>query len=869
MEGDSRQVPSAELRPAATLAPGNLIASRGQFFDSGHWLVWDHLVRDLRLGVRFLLKDKRFTTLAVLGLGLGVGLSTTIFAIMSAVLFGTPEMKDPDSFVGLFATRNGRVERTGLSYQDYCYYRDRATVFKEMGAESGRSHVVFTPLGQGQGAGRPVDAQGRFVSANFLSIRGLSPYLGRAFSEDDERPGSPPVAILNYVQWKVRFGADPSILGTALIVNGQSISIIGVADPAYQATDAETVLYLPITLQSLIEHESDKLHDPGSLWLTPVARVKPGISLREARAEVDVLASQIHSATPGDQQIRGVAVVPQARDPELDQKAAVFTVVIIAVSTVLLIACSNLANLLLARAVVRRKEIAIRLSVGATRARIICQLLTESLLLALIGGALGLLLSFWLSQLLWVMLGGALEGPPGSALGVDPRVLIYALLLSVASGVSFGLAPALKASKLSLTQAIRSEGMSGDPRSLLGRIWSPRNLLVIVPLGLSLMLLVLGGLSLRFLYAVSAAGPTIDTPHLMGMSFRLSLQGYDEARTFDFQQNLLDRLRTLPGVTSAALCMEMPLFEDMSTTPVATEPGPASSVRSAYNVVSPEFFDTAGVSLVRGRTFTVSDGKTAPPVTVVSEGLARLLWPDQEPLGKRVRPAVGTTSFEVVGVARDIHDQTDLLHRPRPTLYISPEQGSLFASGQARRRSSATPVYELQVLIRTGGDAAGLKSTLVQAARINDPSLYVNVQTLGELIEGGYPMHLISEMLGVLGALALLIAVVGIYAILTYAVSQRTREIGIRMALGAERRKVVALVVRKSLVLTGCGLGLGAAGGFVLGRIFSALVVDIGGIDPITVAAPTLLLGCIAMLASYLPARKAAGIDPVQILRME
>jgi putative ABC transport system permease protein len=642
-----------------------------------------------------------------------------------------------------------------------------------------------------------------------------------------------------------------------LVVNGEPLTIVGVADPAYQQTDNQTVFYAPLTIASRIARQADLLVNSRSRWLNPVARLKPGLAIGRAQAEMDVLAAHA-LMQPEDRKRRGVLVSPQARDPELAANSLLFAAMVLAVSTILLIACFNLANLLLARAVVRRREIGVRLSLGATRARLIRQLLTESILLALASGALGILISFAVVQLAWQ------AGMPGLiGYSFHPWVLVYCLAISLAAGIAFGLAPALQASKVDLQRAMRPDAARGRTRP-----WSLRNLLVITPLAISLVLLSATGLSLRFMRSVSATGPTLDTPHLLSLSFRLYLEGYSESRTRTFQEDLLARLQSFPGVTSAALTMEMPFFEDMSGIPLAT----GAVERTApipYNIVSPQFFETAGVKVVRGRALNSSDTEGSPAVAVVSEGVAEQLWPGQNPLGQRVRASGSKAFFEVAGVVIDIRDQTDLRHRPRPTLYVAPRQAQLFLGTDTRWHDSDRPWYELRFLIHTRTDAAASKNTLRQLVRSADPSVYFDLATLAEQIEAQYPMHQTSAMLAVLGGLAMLMAAVGIYAILTYAVAQRTREIGIRMALGACHREVVALVMRNNLAVILCGLALGAAGALALSRVLSALFAGFGSLEPLTLLAAIALLGAVAALASYLPARKAVRVDPITALRCE
>ena len=853
---------------AARRTFGNRMSAQERFYESTHWMLWDHLVRDLRFAARVLSKDARFTVLATVGLALGIGLSAAIFTLINAVVqTETAQMKDPASNVGLNRSVKGFREGIELSYPDYRHYRDHATSFRVVKAESFRFGFVLSPLAGGKTGAEADDVQGRFESANFLSAAGLKPAIGRSFSHEEEQVGGPPVVLLHFGFWKQRFAADPTILGRTVVLNAHPLTVIGVADAHYGAGD-KSGIYLPLVLQPVLLDQGDWLHDPEEHWLMVEAWLRPHVTARQAQAEVDVLSNALRRTKPANLANEGVFVSPGGVNPKKQRELiALAFAVILAVSMILLIACSNLASILLARAVVRRREIGVRLSLGASRSRVVSQLLTESMLLALPSGALGLLFSYWLAKSLAVLL----VSGPGFEVPLDHRVILYGMVLSVATGFSFGLAPALAATKTNLAQALHAEGLSGSTRSRSQRIWSPRNVLVIVPLAVSMMLLMGAGLMVRTVQRMYLSGPAFDTSRLIGMSFRLSLQGYDEARTREFQENLRERIGRMPGVSSVAFASTMPLSHGIGWFPLMIQ-GSAittgnSSPHTDYNVVSASFFGTIGVPVVRGRVFTTADCEGSPPVAMVNQVLARRYWPNEEPIGKRIRLATASSSlFEVIGVAPDLEDANGPFNTVRPSVYVPYGQGKLFLRG-AR---TDTPPYQMQFLIRTSNDPATVKAALRREALATDSSLRVRIQTIEEMLEAMMgPLRTTSLLLSVLGAMALVMASIGIYAIMAYAVSQRTREIGIREALGAQRPEILALVMHRTVTLIFWGIGFGLIGALALNRILSSALADFGGLDAVTCVSVALLLGVVAILASYLPARKALRVDPMQVLRCE
>jgi predicted permease len=849
-----------EARAAALRAFGNRTLAEERFYESGRWMFLDNLLRDIRFAARVLTKDARFSLLAILGLALGIGLSTAIFTLINTAIHMRSDMGETDpAYVALTRIEKGSPRAdASLSYSDYLYFQSRAISFRSMRAESGRFRLI---LGSSVIAGQRTEAeeaQARFESGNFLSAVRLQPALGRVFSPEEERTGGPPVAMLSFRFWTTHFASDPGVLEKTILLNAHSLTIVGVASARWNAGD-QSDFYLPLVLQPVLFSQGDWLHDVSQHWLMIDAWLRPGVAATQAQAEMDVLSHALQRSGETFFVSRGGPNRGKAAE-----MALAITATIVAVSMILLIACSNLANLLLARAVMRRREIGVRLSLGASRARLVCQLLTESMLLSIAAGALGLLFSSWLAQTLLVLGAGA-----GVELRFDVRVILYALVLVTATGLSIGLAPALSATKTNLAQALHADGLSASSPSQ--KIWSPRNGLVIVPLTVSLMLLLGAGMTIHMIRGIYLNAPAFDASRLISMSFRLNLQGYNEARTLQFQENLRDRAARIPGVTSVALATTTPLANGFGWFPLMTEgsdiPPGDGSPHADYNVVSSEFFETVGTPVVRGRAFTASDREGSPPVAMVNQDLARRYWPDQNPIGKRIRFATaGTTFFEVVGVAPDFEDASSAFNTVRPTVYVPYGQAKVFFTG-AR---VDTPAYQTQILVHVNGDPARVKAALRQETVAADSSLRVNIQTVEEMTEERVgPMKTITWLLSALGGLALLMASVGIYAVLAYAISQRTREIGIRIALGAQRREILALVMQRTMVLVVWGIGFGFIGALALNRIFSRSLRKIGELDTVTCISVAILLGAVALLAGYLPARKALRVDPVQALRCE
>ena len=837
----------ADAHAASRRTLGNRTAAEERFFESRHWMFGQHLLRDLRFAMRVLRKEPKFSLLTILGLALGIAVSTALFAFVSASAHGRgtgfrppDDVLHPDTYVSI-----NRNDNFGdFSSREFRYLQEHAASITALTAESEPSSLV---LGAPDASAEAEEVFARFESADFLAVRGFSASLGRSFSKEEE---SAPVAVLSHPFWERRFGGDAHIAGQTVLLNNHPATIIGVADPRFHPTDTAD-LFLPIDLKSLL---------PANAAFVLNTRLRPGAGLPQVRSEFQTLTASFADANPGaslpagppSQSAVRVSVFLGETPPEVTRQRneAVFALDL-GISMILLIACSNLASLLLARATVRRRELGVRLSLGASRARLVSQLLTESLLLSACGGLLGVLLSTWLAK--WL-----LASLPGLYLPADHQTLLYGLLLALVTGVSFGLGPALAVTKTNLAQALHSGGAPGtEPPTL--RVGSRRNLLVVVPLALSLMLLTGAAILIRTAESYGFLDTSFDSSRLIALAFRLKDQGYDDARAERFREQLRDRFRALPSVASAAIIDDSPFLA--GSCQIHTAP-PVATGYSVCHRVSPEFFDTTGLRILRGRPLTSADRAGSARVAIVSQSFADKFLAGQEPLGRRLETAAGS-SVEVVGVAADILGGAGPLPA-FPAVYIPSGQDA------ASQASPGRGSDRMEILVRATVNPLSVAAELRQITRAADPSLWINVQTFDDyLTRFNNNARVVLFVLGILGALVLLMAAAGIYALLAYSVSQRTREIGIRMALGARDGEILMLVMRRTLILIAWGIACGLLGALALGRILAALLLKTPPPDAVTCASVALALAATSILASYLPARRALRVNPVQALKCE
>lgn len=807
------------------------------------------MIQDLRFGARMLINKPAFTIIAVLSLALGTGANTAIFSFVNALLLRPLPIERPSELVS-FNNAEARQAFPNFSYPNYKDFRDRNDVF------SGLIGYRFTPLSLSHD-GINERVWGYEVTGNYFDVLGVNTILGRIISPDDDRvAGASPVAVMSYKCWQ-RFGADQSIIGKDVIVNGRNFTIVGVAPRGFSGTEviSQPDLWFPMAMQAQLETGSNWLDDRESNNIFVQGRLKPGVSVAQAQTALNSIAADLEREYPYINQGKRVELSPPGliglamRGPVMGFSGLLMGIV----GLVLLLACINLANLLLARAADRRREIAVRLALGATRFRLVRQLLTESLMLAFCGGALGLLPASWL-----VNLASNFKVPPTIPLAfeihIDYRVFIFTFLLSIGAGVLFGLLPALQATKTDLVPALKDEPSFGGHRgSLL------KSSLIVFQIALSLILLVGGGLMMRSLKQAQAINLGFEPKNSIEVAFDLRLQGYESAQGKEFQKRVLDRVRALPGVQTAGIADMIPVDLHFSRAAVFIEgqapERTANTPSSMTNRVGPQCFQAMGTRLLAGRDFTEQDDEKSQRVAIVNETFARRFFPGEDPIGKRfsLRRADGAKN-QIVGVVED-GKYSGLNESPKPFVARPVWQSDVGATS---------------VIVRTEGDPRRLIGAVSREVSDLDPHLPISSNTLvGKLDVPLLPARLGASVLGGFGVLALALAAIGIYGVISYAVSTRTHEIGIRMALGAEKADVLKLVLGQGLKLTLIGIGIGFAVALGLTQFMKAILFGISATDPLTFAFASVVLGAVALLACYLPARRATKVDPMVALRHE
>jgi predicted permease len=817
--------------------------------------------QDVRHGIRLLAKNPGFTAVAVLSLALGIGANTTIFSFVNGLLFRPPSVSEPSRLLEVWQHRldrgNGFGSHMQLAYPEYAYYRDHNQVFSSMAAFTGESSsVIWNHSGDGQAV------QAALVSANFFSVLGVQPVLGRAFLPDDDQSSSTSqVAVISNSFWKQRLGADPAIVGKPINLNGRDFIVAGVAPPQFTgifigfSADLWTPLVQHPPTNPALDVNERHMH-----WLLGVGRLKPGVTQAQAKADFAILSRQLADAFPDpdkelDASLSSVELVP---GPFRGLMGGISAGLMTVVGIVLLIACGNAANLLLAKSASRQREMAVRAALGAARGRLIQQTLTESVLLSSAAGVLGLLIAYWAAPLLLSLKPASL--PVDLNVSLDVRVLVFTVIASILTGLVFGLAPALQGSKLDLVTNLKE----GSPRGSATKS-RLRNFLVVGQVTACVVLLIGAGLCVRSLFNARSIDPGFDTQNAMAASINVEPFGYSAAQGKIFYRDLVERVSSIPGVRAVAIADHLPLgqFVRMEGVDISgDEAQPQKTGDPGYiiddAIVSPGYFESMGIPILRGRPFTSQDGETAPAVIVINQVMADRFWAHKDPVGQFVNvfgPNRARIPAQIVGVAKSGKYQM-LGEEPKPFFYRCILQE-----------------YEpgVQIVVRTQGDAAALLSAVRHELQQIDSRLtLVGAETLQQHMQLPlFPAQAIGLFLGTFGFLALLLALVGLYGVIAYSVSQRTQEVGIRIALGAAPGDVLRLVIWQGLRLTLIGLSIGLVGALGATRILSSVLYGVSPSDPLSYLAVIILLLAVALLASYIPARRATRVDPIVALRYE
>src|SRR5215216_276375 len=825
------------------------------------------MFQDLRYSLRSLLKRPGFTVVVVATLALGIGVNAAIFSVFNILLRPLP-VKEPESIVRLTFEEGSRQDQ--FSFPDYSYIRDHNQSFSDVIAVYQDERFL---LGENRPNSDPEEIRGNFVSENYFATLGGSTYLGRSFTaEENSVPGRDAVVVLTYGFWQRRFGSDAQLVGSSIKLDGKPFTVIGITHPEFIGLRYEMPdIWLPLAMRAampadrfdgIAPEKRDWYGGRDFPWVSIFARLKPGRTAPEARAEMNILLGQFDTQSSTGPK-KTIAVDP-INDMKVPIEAWMFVGMVLgATGLILLIACFNIANMQLARAIARQKEIGVRLCLGASRWRLIRQLLTESLLLSVVGGVAGVLLAWWSLNLflsvIFARYGGGDLVRVAIDLTPDWRVLAYSFGLALLSGIASGLVPALRATRPDLIGMVKSEGSTATGRSARSRL---SGALVVAQVSICFVLLIPAGLLLRSVQLNLATDPGYDAKKLLSVGYSLELSGYDAERAKVFQQQLMTRLAALPGVKSVSLD-RVDVDGGIITLLDQGGTGPKQYSNVSIEEIPSTFLDTIGTPLVLGRAFTADEVNAHTPVVIVSESTARSLWPGETALGKLMRieqtgrdgeTKMIFSSAQVVGVTRD--NQIYLSGETLPIITYLP---------------GATPgQMDTTVLVRTTTDAAALKDPARREAYAVEPVLRLSVKTFEEKIATEQAiMSAASHGATALGVLALMLAVIGLYGVMAWLVVQRTREIGIRMALGAQAHNVLVLVLGQGMKLVLIGLVIGIPASLAVARLLSSMLVGLATSDALTIGVVTALLVGVTLLACYLPARRATRVNPLETLRYE
>jgi putative ABC transport system permease protein len=804
------------------------------------------LLQDIRFGARMLFKSPGFTAVAIISLALGIGANTAVFSVVNAVLLKALPYHDPQSIVLVWGEdKAGGSSRGQMSATDVADYRARNHVFEEIATYSDYRPVF-------SGNGEPERIPGAQVGDGFFTVMHAQPLLGRVFTAEEQVEGKDLVVVLGYGLWQRRFGGDPNIVGQTIKLSARTYTVVGVMPSDFESLPVGLLNWRAEFYRPVAEQPNEK--DRSSQHLRAIARLKPGVSLDQAQTEMNLIARQLTQEHPNDNANSGVHLVT-LREDLIGRLRPALLMLLGAVAFVLLIACANVGNLLLARSTARHKEIAIRAALGAGRDRLVRQFLTESLMLALAGGALGILGAVWGTTLIETAAAKLL--PMLGHIEIDRTVLIFTATISVLTGVLFGIVPAWRAARPNLNETLSDGGRQSGAASTRSPL---RSVLVIAEVALALVLLICAGLLIKTVVRLRSVDPGFKPDRIVTMNVWLPSAKFPKnADGIPFFNRMLERIQAIPGVEAAAVTSVLPVSAnfDRRTIEVEGQPQKPGEYPDVDNyMVSPDYLRAMSIPLLRGRVLTAQDNENAPLVVLVSESMARKLWPGDDAIGKRVRFYSSSGEQKpwrtVVGIVQDVKQYG--LDKAAPTaMYETLAQ---------------FPTTAVTLVVRSAVEPSTMVGTIRREILALDKDQAVfNIETMEQLVSDSMALRRFSMfLLGVFAGLALILAAVGIYGVLAQSVSQRTNEIGIRMALGAQTRDVLRLIVRQGMSLTLLGIALGLLGAFALTRLLASLLFGVGATDPATFLWIAFLLASVSFFACYIPARRAARLDPIKAL---
>jgi len=843
-------MPQDEARRRALAQFGGLESRKEETRDARGTHFLETLLQDIRYAFRTLRKSPSFTAIAVLTLALGIGANTAIFSVVNAVLLRSLPYSNPEQLVSLSDAPPQQPDaRGGFSYVNFAECRAQNTIFSEMAGNQFHGMTLT-------GAGEPAELNIAIVTPEIFSLLEAKPLLGRTFLSQDGKQGAAPVAVISEGLWRNRFSSNPNLVGKSISLDKRSFTVVGVMPAGFRfPLNISEDVWIPLVQDPLFGPWMSRV---GGHWLTVMARLKPGVSLAQAQAEMDALGVRLAKEHPSQNSGWTLHVTPYQQSMVGDVKSALL-ILLGAVGLILLIACANIANLLLSRATSRAKEISLRIALGARRSRIVRQLLTESAVLGLLGGVIGILLAVWAVWGLQSFLPS--EVTSINSIHVGGSVLGFALLLSLLSALVFGLAPALLSTPSNLQANINDAGGRTGQRASGRRA---RSLLAVVEISLALVLLVGGGLLIRSFLLLTSVSPGFDPRNIIVSGVSLPQFQYSTPQQWtSFSNNLLARLQAQPGLHDTAIAAPLPVTDgfinlafDIVGNPALP---PGQSITADYVTVSPNYFQVMHIPILRGRLFSQQDSPSAPRVALISETLAHRYFPNQNPLGRQLNfgfaASGGNAPREIVGVVGDVRD-VSLGQEPGPMMYVP------FAQA---------PLWGGDIVVRSSLSTSAIAASIRQSVHAIDSDLPLSdaVSFADGLGQSVSQERFRTFLLGVFSALALILAAVGIFGVLSYSASQRTHEIGVRIALGAQRRDVLRLILGQGTRLALVGLGVGLLAAFLLTRFMATLLYGVTAYDPVTFAGAALLLLGVVLLACYIPARRAMKVDPMVALRYE